>query len=301
MCYNLFMKINFDLKFYKVLTISLVIGLALSLFLNASLILERLCSEYMQNNYICKKFYGYPKDIVGYNNELNSNSLAKEEESISLSDCNPLYGSPEEIEKDIASNTPTINGYKIFIDCAHHIADKYPEKKDDYFGILDLKNNVKYYIETGENTLSSPGILGVKKDFIFTQYCYEGCHGIRMFNIKDVTSENFLRPVEISQILQANNIIDTAFLFLLNNRVVIIDENKIYDLNTDNFTVKILKEISADKMFGIYEESGHDFVADYKIEGNFIKYNIYNKKAVNVNFGSGLENKIIESGTLEIK
>ena len=127
--------------------------------------------------------------------------------------------------------------------------------------------------------LGYPVILGVKDENIFLANCYEGCGNLQMF------SEG--RLFKIQDIFDRNKIISRD-LFVLNHRVIIVDEHKIYEFNSDNLTLKILKEISEDKVFGGYGEFAGEFYADYKIDGNFIKYNIYNKKAVEANFGSGL-------------
>ncbi len=287
------MKINFDLKFYKIVSIILsLISLALILYMFKSNSEGNVISQ--------KEFYEKTSSISNVN-EAKENEIKVEYawEKHKLEACAGPSASESEVE--FASSSPEINGYKVLLDCSKETYNQGPGKKDESFYILDIKNNIKYYIYNEVKYLvGSPVILGVQDKNIFISYCYESCGRKQMLSLGESSERNenvrSVFPYHIGEILDRNKIYSHD-LFVLNNKVVVVYENKIYEFNSNNFTLKVLKEIDADKVFGRYGGMGGEFYADYKIDGNFIKYNIYKKDEVI----DDKDGKPVNVGTFEVR
>lgn len=286
------MKIDLNLKFYK------AISAILALLLLALLLLALISFSFKNNNesnmISQKDFY----ENSNKNNESQSDKVTYTEDKHRLSACGG--NSILESENEFASSSKEVNGYKVLLNCDYAINTYYPDRKDEYFYTLDIKNNIKYYINDNKKyVIGSPKILGAREKNVFITYCYEGCSGIQMFDLKDrpiEDKETNIFPYEIGQVLARNKIYSND-LFVLNNKVIIIYENKIYEFDESNFTLKVIKEISSDKVFGKYGGMGGELSAEYKTEGNNIKYYIYKKDDV-INDKDG---KPVETGYLEIK
>ncbi len=279
------MKINFNLKFYKISNLILVSILIIFIIF---FIQSKLCLF---------------KCGISNNQAQDTNIIETKVEYTSdkhrLSAC---AGFPEiEVEKEFTSSSQEVSGYKVMLDCDYAINTYQSDTKDEYFYILDLKNNIKYYINSGEKYLmGSPRILGVQNKNIFIHYCYEGCANIKMLSLEEAyLIDDFTKQIfqyGIDDILNRNKIY-LSDVFVLNNRIIIIYENKIYEFNSKDFSLKVLKEIDSNNVFGKYNGGmGDSFNADYKIKNNYIMYNIYNKNEVI----KDVQSKSIASGELEI-
>ncbi len=280
------MKINFDLKFYKIVTLILALLLVFSL-LNMFFLFKEMKTQRPFSPVNKIEIPRVSQDII---------TLSQNKKSHKISACSELVESGTSTTYVVYDDTEK-DGYKIFLDCS---VSRYPDRKTESFGVVNIKNNIKtYFDERDSYILGGPEILGTKNDLLFYKYCYEGCSQPRAISLSEninMDLESFVYDLE--SIFIRNKVYSTD-LIVINNRVVIVEQNKIWELNTNNFSLKILKEISEDKIFGRYSQAGYGFYADYVKKENGIEYKIYDKKSAQGINSSTI--KPIETGFLEIK
>ena len=213
---------------------------------------------------------------------------------------------PNEAEEYFASTSEAVSGYKLFVDCNHAINSYYPDRKSEYFGIQHISTGVgvgkdraggKYYIEDNEKYIvGTPKILGVLNNYIFINYCYEGCGRLKMLDLKLISPDGSIQSYELGSFLDLNKVYSSD-LFVLNNKVIIVYQNKIYELNPSNLNLKTIKEIKSGEMFGTDSEAGYGFSPDCKVYTNILRCNIYSLKETQDSLGR----KPIDKISIEIK
>ena len=207
----------------------------------------------------------------------------------------------EEVKFSIAEKEKSLSNFKVFKNCSYAINSYYPDVKGEYFGIIDTRTNTKFYIDDNKKyVLGDPSILGEVGNLVFIEYCYEGCGGIEMFDLSESQGNyDVIRPYALGDFLTRNKVNSTD-LFVVNQRVIIIDEHRIYELNPNNFTLTVLKEILKDRVFGHYYPADNGFRASYSVKDSRVMYKIFNKED-EMDMDSPQLPKPVEVGFLEVK
>ena len=183
-----------------------------------------------------------------------------------------------------------IDGYIMFVDCnfkINNIEDidnlSGDEYENEYFGIQNVKSNKKFYIDDNKKfVLGTPNILGIKDNILFINYCHEGCGYLESIDlsylIDDIsTSITTVYPRSIRDFLYFKlNLkgLSEPDLFIINNRVILIDLYRIYELNTKDFSLKTLLSLKEEETF-YYDSYRADMI--YTKKQNGIDYNVYSK------------------------
>ena len=230
-----------------------------------------------------------------------SSILKKADPTHRLSSCADWYGdSIESREKRYNSNSVAVDGYKSSISCSYAENSYYPEQKDEYFIIKDVNKGDSFYIMDGRKfILGGLGIIGVKDDFLFYRFCYEGCSEPQYVILNtgyDYGSSTYQVYPEKIDVLYRQGLPRESGMVINKNRVFFVSLHNIFELNTNDFSIKKIKTIDSDTIFGIYSGMDGGFVPEFEKKDNGILFKIYkDTKGDNT-----IENKSIDSYFLGI-
>ena len=180
--------------------------------------------------------------------------------------------------------------YRTFIHCSYSPyidpISLRESPRGEYWGIYDTEADVYYYLYYEAylaGRLVRMNIFDVLNQHIFIGYCYEGsCGASYLVNLSETEvirgNEKRVKPYGFRDVMFRNNL---QALVVVNQKVLLIGEHKIAEMNPENFNITVLKEIPSDKLFGHdYNDMDRAFYPDYSIERDGLRYRIYDKKAV---------------------
>jgi hypothetical protein len=265
----------------------------LTITLLSILLISSISLYFLKNNHAPK--------IVSNSNTLNNSPLQKAYDSHRLSACAEWKASNiGDIEKEHASSSPTIDGYKSMVDCSYAENSYYPEKKDEYFVIKDTNKSLSFYVMDGrKHILGSLNIIGVKDDFLFYNFCYEGCSALEYVRLNtnyDYGSSTYQVYPEKIDVLYRQGLPRESGMVINKNRVFFVSLHNIFELNTNDFSIKKIKTIDRDTIFGIYSGMDGSFVPEFEKKDNGILFKIYK----DTKGDNAIENKSINSYFLGI-
>jgi len=202
-----------------------------------------------------------------------------------LNSCLDIYGKTD-IEKEdyFASSSNSIKDYKVLVECSHAINSYYPDQKDEYFVVKDLKRDVKYYIfDNQKYVLGNLNLIGIKDNFVFYNYCWEECSYVQYFHLNNNSEEKeIIAYPEYIDVLYRQGLPRDSEMIIHKEKALFISAHKIQELDTKTFKLTDIKVINQDKMFGRYGEMGGEFYPVYEIKDDGILFKIYKNSTESV-------------------
>lgn len=234
-----------------------------------------------------------PANIIKDN--MVDNQTVHQEKQHRLNSCSGAYGETEKsIEDYYSSSSPIVDGYKVLLDCSHAVNSYYPEEKDEYFVVENVKTHNKYYlVDNKKYVLGSLNILGVNDNFLFYNYCWEGCGSPEYIELSSAVDERkigYVYPETIDS-LYRQGVPRDSWMMIYKNKILFISAHKVQELTIDNFGIQDIKTINKDEIFGSFGEAMGEFMPDFVLQDNGILFKIYKTNT------ETLESKGVQIGT----